>query len=439
MRHNLFALSLLASATLVLAGCPHPGNPATKSAEPPVSGVRTPAPAAPEVAASTSSQQWRHWRGPNHNGVSPQSNWAPPPADESPAELWKANVGIGFSSISVGNGRVYTMGNASNTDTVYCFDHLTGERLWTHAYPTELDPKYYEGGPSATPAIDGNAVYTISKVGDVYCLEAATGKVIWSKNISQELGAEIPTWGYAGSPLVQGELLILNVGKFGSALNKNTGALVWTTGKEPSGYGTAVPFSMDGVKCVALFGGKEVAGVSLDKGEVLWTAPWKTDYDVNAADPIISGNTVFVSSSYGSGGGLFEFSRSGSKKIWANKEMRNHYNSCVLIDGHLYGIDGHGDERKPQLKCLELATGKVVWAEPAVGTGTLIAADGKLIILGGKGELIIAKATSKGFEAISRSQVIGGKCWTAPALSDGLLYVRNAQGVLICLDLRKQA
>lgn len=436
MSQKPFAFLVLAAATLLATGCPGPSRPASKPAEPPVAGVRTSPPTAAAVA--TPSQEWRHWRGANHDGVSPQTNWTPPAADDAPPELWKASVGIGFSSISVGNGRVYTMGHANNTDTVFCFDHLTGKELWTHSYPTELDPKYYEGGPSATPAIDGNAVYTISKVGDVYCLEASTGKVIWSKNISQELGAEIPTWGFAGSPLVQGELLIVNVGKFGTALNKNTGAVVWTTGKEPAGYGTAVPFTMDGKMVLAVFGGKAVAGISLDKGEVLWTAPWKTDYDVNAADPIISGNTVFVSSSYGTGAGLFEFGPSGSKQLWTTKEMRNHYNSCVLIDGHLYGIDGHGDERKPQLKCLELKTGRVVWAEPVAGTGTLIASDGKLIVLAGKGELIIAKASPAGFEAISRSQVIGGKCWTAPALSDGLLYVRNAQGTLVCLDLRKK-
>jgi outer membrane protein assembly factor BamB len=270
----------------------------------------------------------------------------------------------------------------------------------------------------------------------LFCFDTATGKIVWSKNVHEDYGAAIPEWGFASSPLVQSNLLILNVGTAGMALNKTTGNPVWHNGKEACGYASAVPFVEDGRKRLAIFAAKALHALDLDKGKVAWQHPWRTSYDVNAADPIFSGNTVFISSSYGKGCALLEFKGGQVKELYKNKHIRNHFNSCVLLDGYLYGTTGESGQAS-YLMCLDLKRGEPKWQEKSVGLGALMAAGNKLIVQGDKGELLIVKAQPSGFEAVARAQVLRGKCWTTPVLSQGRIYCRSAAGKVVCLDASK--
>ena len=110
--------------------------------------------------------------------------------------------------------------------------------------------------------------------------------------------------------------------------------------------------------------------------------------------------------------------------------------TSVLIDGYLYGVDGDTTQ-KASLKCIELKTGEVQWTHEDFGSGNVIAANGKLICLSGKGELLVAPVSPKSFKPSARAQVLGGKCWNPHVLANGRLFCRNAEGDLICLDLRK--
>lgn len=379
---------------------------------------------------------WYRWRGPHLNGVSLETGWLSTWPKDGPKQLWKASVGAGFSSVSVSQGRVYTMGNNDGTESVSCLESESGKEIWKHSYPSPLDDHYYEGGTSVTPTVDGDAVYSLSKRGQLFCFEAATGQVKWSRNLPQETGVKIPEWGFAGSPLIQGHLLILNAGSAGLALNKANGKVLWSTGQDAAGYGSAVPFAMGDQRAVAIFAAKHIVGVNIKNGEELWRHPWKTSYDVNAADPIIAGDKVFLSSGYGAGCGVIQFGPGQTSLVWKNKTMRNHFNSCVLVGDYIYGIDGQAEDEHPPLRCLDFKTGAVKWSEPIPGTGTLMAAEGKLIVLAGRGELIIAEAAPARFHALARAQVLGGKCWAAPVLSNGRIYCRNGRGDLVCLDVQ---
>ena len=234
---------------------------------------------------------------------------------------------------------------------------------------------------------------------------------------------------------MQGDKLVLNVGTAGAAFDKSSGKMIWTTGKQLSGYSTHVPFNIGPETYLAVFGAKGACAVALKDGKQLWKFPFETSYDVNAADPIICGNKVFISAGYGHGAALFQFEGSRVTKIWENKNMRNHFNSCVLIDGHLYGLDGDHGSRGSALRCIEFETGKVKWTEPSMKPGALMAADGKLIIMSEPGELVIAQASPESFKALARAQVMGGKCWTTPVLSNGRIYCRNSKGDVVCLDV----
>jgi outer membrane protein assembly factor BamB len=380
------------------------------------------------LAAVAHAGDWPRWRGPDANGISKETGWSAKWTGR-PKQLWEAQVGTGFASFAVSQGRVYTMGNTSETDAVVCLDANTGKEIWKHSYPAKLDPKLYEGGPNATPTVDGDRVYTLSKRGIVHCLDAAKGTVIWATNLMDGLSAGMPDWGFSGSVLVDGDLCILNVGNAGTALDKKTGRVVWFSGTDKAGYATPVPFNAGGERAAILAAKQHVMAVRVKDGKELWRFPWKTQYDVNAADPILSGSKVFVSSGYNHGAGVFDVSAKPPKSIWESKNLRNHMSSSVLWNGHLYGID------EKELRCLALDTGEVKWSEKSSGKGSLIMADGKLIVLGERGELMIADATPAGFTPISRAQVISGKCWTAPVLANGKIYCRNATGHVVCVDV----
>jgi len=382
---------------------------------------------------------WPNWRGPDHNGISQETGWSTQWPADGPKQLWQASVGTGFSSIAVAQGRAYTMGNhASATqtnDTIFCFDAVTGRPIWQVTYPTSLGDLYYEGGPSATPTVEGDRVYTISKEGMVYCLDAAKGTVVWTNNPATELGAAFPRWGYASSALVQGNLLIFNVGDCGVALDKASGKIVWNTGKGAPGYASAVPCLFSGTPAVAIFSSGGAYGVETKSGRQLWMFPFKTFSDMNIADLIVSGNDVFMSADYNHGAALARVKDSTATQVWTDAGMCNHFNSCVLLDGFLYGIDGAAGNAGALLKCLDFATGTEKWTYKGLGTGGLIAADHKLIVLSDKGELVVAPVSPQGFNPIARAQVLGGKCWTVPTLANGRIYCRNAKGDLVCLDV----
>jgi outer membrane protein assembly factor BamB len=372
---------------------------------------------------------WYRWRGPDLNGISKESGWLTQWPASGPKQLWKASVDTGFSSMSVGDGRVYTMGNQDGKETVWCLNAATGAEIWRHTYDCPVDPNLYEGGPNATPTIDGQRVYTLSRKGDLFCFDAAAGKILWEKNIQTELDAKIPGWGFSGSPLVEGDLLVVNAGTHGAAFDKISGKGIWSTGKEKAGFATPVPFDLGGRRSVAIFAAKALVALDVKTGKELWRFPWKTSYDINVADPIISGDQFFISSGYGTGAGLIKLSGGKPTAVWQNKNMRNHFNGSVLLGGNIYGFD------ESVLKCLDWQSGAVKWSEKSLGKGSLMAADGKLIVLGEKGMLVVADASPAGFKPNSRAQVLGGKCWTTPVLSNGKIYCRNAKGDLICLDV----
>ncbi len=380
-------------------------------------------------AVAVHAGDWPNLRGPNHDGISRETGWSAAALAEGPKTLWKAKVGLGFAAVTVADGRAFTTGNENDHDTVFCFDANTGNILWKHTYAAPLDAKYYEGGTSATPTVDGDRVYTVSKRGIIHCLAVADGKVIWTKNLSEELGAKIPTWGFAGSVFIEGDLAILNFGSTGTALDKKTGKVVWSSGKEESGYSTPVPFDASEGRAVLLALKQDVVAILIKDGKELWRFPWKTQYDVNAANPILVGSKVFISSGYNRGGGVFDVSEQPPKKIWENKNMRNHMASSVYWQGHLYGVDEN------QLRCLDFETGEVKWTEKASGKGSLLLADGKLIVISERGELMIGDASPKEFKPVARTQVIGGKCWTIPVLANGKVYVRTGAGDVVCVDL----
>lgn len=393
------------------------------------------------VAVPSRSDDWPQWRGPNHNGISAEKTFLTEFPGQGPAIAWKTNVGLGFSSFVVGNGKAYTAGHDKGSDTVFCFDAFTGKEIWKNSYPAELGDKFFEGGTTGSPTLDeGNHVYWLSRWGDLFCFKASDGKVVWSRQLVKTANVHVSDWGFTGSPTVYKSFLILNVGEAGMAVDKETGKEVWKSNPEGTpAYNTPLVVTRDS-KTEAWFGNFEsYLSVDPETGKENWLFKWLTQYGLNAADPIPYGDKVFVSTGYGKGAALVK--PTGDLEhpeiIWKNRTLRTQLNAAILVDKHLYGPDGDADA-KGELKCLNIETGKQLWAFPDFGTGGLIVADHKIIALSARGELLIAPVSVEAFKPTARAQILGGKSWTAPVLANGIVYCRNSRGDIVAVDLRKK-
>ncbi len=377
---------------------------------------------------------WPNYRGPNYDGISSETGWRST-WTETPKVAWKASLGPGFASMAVCGGRVYAMGNVSDNDVVYCFDAATGDEIWKQSYPSSLNARNHEGGPCGTPTVEGNAVYVFGKNGDALRLDAATGQVVWHENPAKALGLKQPTWFFSSSPVIVDDLVILNAGAAGVALDKTDGSVAWKSGTSAPGYASPVPFTLDGRKCIALAGCSDLFCIEAATGKVLWKYPWKTNYDINAADPIVAGDMLFISSGYNKGCALLQIGLDGAREVYSNRNMRNQCNCSVLWDGYVYGFDGQvGGSGK--LTCVDFKTGQIKWAQAGLGTGSLMLADGKLVVLGEAGKLAIVEASPDGYKELASAEILKGKCWTVPVLAGGRVYARNAAGDLVCVDVQ---
>jgi outer membrane protein assembly factor BamB len=376
------------------------------------------------------ASDWSRWRGPDGTGISGESEWKPQ-ALVAPKVKWKTNVGVGHSAVCVAGKALYTMGNVAEKDIIYCFDAETGKETWR--FPYACAAGNYKG-TRATPVLDGDLLYTLGRDGDAHCLEAKTGKVKWQTNLMKQHGSGAGTWGMAGSPLILGTMVVYNARAAGLALDKATGKKVWETGGGPCGYALPVAFKNGAKEFVAVFGSQEVTISDAMTGKKVFSHPWKTQYDVNAADPVFFDGKLFITSGYEHGCALLDLSGKSLKEIWQNQNMRGHFASPIHLDGHLYGVDGNTGTG--QLKCLDAKTGQVKWSQ-AGGYENLMIAAGKIIAIDKKGELVVGEASPAGFKEIARGSVLNGQTtnWTAPVLANGLIYCRNSDGDLVCIDV----
>ncbi len=397
-----------------------------------------------------SGADWPNWRGPDRNGISSETaTWSPQALAGSPRIVWESNVGIGFASVAVSNGRLYTLGNREvsaggeprEIDILYCLDARTGAEIWRFSYPCPSGNDHYPG-PKATPAVADGRVYILSDSGHLICLDAATGAVGWKVDVIAG-GVLRGHFGLSGSPYIEGDMVLLNLGSGGLAVDRRTGKKVWTSPPGSCSFSTPLVFDRGGKRKMALFSAKKFQVVDVASGAVEGSLPWDTSAEENSADPIVAGNRVFISSAYGMGSALLEVTAEGLQVVWRNKEMNNVFTSSVLIDGHIYGYDG--TTRRCTFKCIEFASGESKW-EKKLDFGSLIAAGDRLIILTQKGTLRIVPASPNGYKEIATARVLrvpesapsqrGKRWWSAPALADGLLYVRSNTGDLVCIDLR---
>lgn len=389
------------------------------------------------LCLSAAATDWPSWRGVNRDGITPETNWSHEWPADGPARVWKANVGTGFASMVVADGRLFTLGWTDEKDVVLCLDAATGRTNWSFSYPEALANKMYEGGPNSTPLVAGERLFTASKTGNLHCFEAATGKLLWNRNLKQDIDAKLSDWGVSGAPvLADASTLLINYGPHGVALDPASGKVLWQSGTKKDMSFAAPVVTRLGESPAALFIMSEaLVAVDPKTGKALWKSKFGQGYRTHCSDPVVHGDLVFISSG-DDGGELLRVSAKSAERVWKNKNLSTFTGTAVLIGGHLYGHETAGYKTANQeFRCVDFATGEAKWGEGGFGQGSVIAAGDRLLVLSEKGELSVVRANPAKFELLARTQAIGGKCWTAPVLANGRIYVRNAKGDLACFDV----
>jgi outer membrane protein assembly factor BamB len=376
---------------------------------------------------------WPQFRGPHRDGISAEKGLLTGWPDGGPQTVWRIKLGQGFSGISIVGGRVYTMFGDGSDEFAICLDAATGKEIWRHRTDAIFKDNF-GNGPRSTPTVDGETVYTLGARGRLHALGVADGGVLWSKDLVKEYGAKIPTWGVSTSPLVEGNLLIVNVGgKKGAsivAFDKKSGKEAWRSLPDQAGYAAPIAITVGKQRQVLVLTGEGLVAVAPGDGKLIWRHPWKTSYDVNAATPVfIPPDRIFLSTGYDVGAAMLQIQADGNvTQLWKNREMRNKFSSSLLHDGNIYGFD------EKALKCVDPTTGETRWQERGLGHGSLIYADGHLIVLGDAGTLVLVEAKPGAYREKGRAQVFDGKTWTMPTLAGGKLFLRD-ENELISLDV----
>lgn len=386
-------------------------------------------------------QDWPQFLGPQRNGVySGQlpATWPKPKIEV----LWKVDVGQGFSAPVVARGRVILFHRREKQAIVESLDADTGKRIWSAEYPTEYRDDFgFDEGPRAAPAIAGDRVFTFGAEGVLQALDFSTGKRIWRVDTQQKFDAPKGFFGAACSPLVDDGRVLLNIGgPHGAgigAFDAATGKVLWTATNDEAGYSAPVVATIGGVRHALFWTRAGLVDVDPANGKIRFQFPRRSrsHASVNAASPVVIGDLVFLSASYGTGATLLQIEGASVKQIWDSDDaLSNHYATSVYRDGYLYGYHGR-QEFGQSLRAIELKSGKVQWDFDHFGAGTVTLAGDKLLLIRENGELIVAPASAKEFQPISRAQLLPATVLAYPALANGRLYLRNER-TLACFDLK---
>jgi len=421
---------------------------------------------------------WPSWRGPNRDAISPETGLLDKWTDEGPPLKWKVQgLGKGYASVSIANGRIYTMGAGASRAAasaparaprgrgrsrgnsrgvgstgdchVIALDLHTGKQIWATPIGT--------GDPNCTPTVDGDRVYALGRNGELACLDTVDGRLIWSKNLTGDFGGRMMSgWGYSESPLVDGEKLLCTPGANDAmivALDKKTGSTLWKAavpsdlgpkGADGAGYASIVISHAAGVKQYVQLVGRGLVCFRAEDGKFLWNYNRIANPTANIPTPLVEGNYVFASTGYQAGAALLELHREGdgvaAKEVYflPGNKVQNHHGGMVLIGDYVYMGNGHNSGFP---LCLELKTGKIVWkGGRGAGTGSaaVLEANGELYFRYQNGVMALVEANPEKYVLTGKFDLAthNGESWPHPVIVDHCLYVRD-QDALLCYDVAK--
>ncbi len=412
----------------------------------------------PSTGMAGEIADWPQFRGPDGNGLCEETGLLKEWTGPGPEMLWKVEgLGKGYSTVSIADGRLLTMGDRSGSDGkesqyVIALDLETQKELWA----TPVGPPHSDG-PRCTPTIDGPRAYALGTSGDLVCLSTTDGKLLWSKSLTDDFGGKMMSmWKFSESPLVDGPRLLCTPGGPDAtvvALDKETGKLIWKCampkigdqGKDGAGYTTIVVAEIEGVRQYVTIVGRGAIGVEAETGRFLWGYNRIANRVANIPSPIVRDNFVFVTTSYKTGSALLRITRNGNdfkaEEVYflGPDKFENHHGGVVLVGDHVYGGDGQNNGTPV---CLEFKTGKICWKPESPGqrSAAVLYADGHLIFRyenDGLVALIEANPETYRLKGTLKTPYGSGPAWAHPVIHQGKLYLRD-RDVLMCYDVREK-
>lgn len=383
---------------------------------------------------------WPHLRGPQYNAHAPDTDLADSWPPEGPPMLWTREIGRGYSSLTIVGNRVFTQSQTLTTQRVLALNADSGQTVWEYPYEWPYDPGGMYPGPRSTPTISNGRLYFASPDGLVGCLRTTDGRPLWSQNVKDKFDGRGAEFGYSCSPLIEDGKVILPVGGPTAsmvALNAATGATLWTSGKAPASYCSAMPITFRGNRQIIAFLQNELAAFDPNTGRQLWRREYSRGYDEHSNFLLYDDPYLRSMQPFRAGSDLFKLENASAndceiKLVRHDSQMSNDVASSVLVNGYLYGfdlLDIQTSRHRPSrgtFRCLDFKTGTTQWSSDRPGQASIAVADGKLLLFNDRGEVLLVRANPKRYEELARTEVFRGEiCWTAPALSRGRLYVRS--------------
>ena len=379
------------------------------------------------------AQNPTNWRGPEGNGIYSDTELLSSWPGDGPEILWHYDqLGDGFSSPVIVNGRIYVSGMEEPRGFIYCFG-LNGSLEWKSSYGDEFYESY--PGSRSTPVIDGNRLYIFSAVGVLTCMDASDGKILWIKDTFRELDGRNLTWGATETVVVDEKYVYCTPGGKQNniiALNKINGELAWSSSGlgENSAYCTPLLLELPARKLLVTHTADHILGLDASNGKVLWSFPHPNQYAIHPNRPLYQDGSLYCFSGYGQGGVKLELNSDGSKvnSLWSTRKLDSRMGGLVLVDGYLYGS---GDSSR-EWRCINWETGEETYADNSIGKGVVIYADGMLFCYSERGELALVKADPEGFSVMGKTRVTLGTAqhWAHPVINQGILYLRHGRALI---------
>ncbi len=393
-------------------------------------------------AATGHAADWPQFLGPQRNSTSTETGLLRTWGAKGPPVLWQKEVGQGFSAPVVAGGKLVLFHRVGDEEIVECLDAANGNEIWKHREATNYrDPLGKGDGPRSTPLITGERVYTLSPGGRLLCLKLTDGERVWQRELLKDYNVPPSYFGVGTSPILEDSRLLVNVGARDAgivAFDKDSGKEVWKATEDGASYSSPVAADIDGVRHVVFFTRYGIISLDPDNGNVRFRKRWRSrmDASVNAATPVVMDDRLFFTACYETGAILIRAKKDGIEELWSNdRSLSCHFGTPVYHEGYLYGFDGR-QESGTEFRCIEARTGKVLWSKEGFGCGSMILADGKLIVLSEGGELVLVECKSDQYREKARAAVLTGPCRAHMALANGRLYARD-NSKLVCWKLRK--
>ena len=422
----------------------------------------------PDLGSRGGGSDWPRFLGPTGDARSPETGIPLERPEGGLPVVWELETGEGYSMPSIARGRLFLFDRRGEKARLTTLASETGEELWRREYPTDYEDYYgYSNGPRASPVVDGERVYTFGVEGMLRAHRVTDGELLWQVDTTARFGVVQNFFGAGSSPVVEGDLLIVPVGgsppgspkiHSGSvrgngsglvAFDKATGEVRYAVSDELASYGSPTLATIGARRWGFHFARGGLIGFEPATGKIDFHFPWRSKVveSVNAATPVVVGDTVLISETYGPGSALLEVEPGGYEVVWKDppesrrQSLAVHWNTPVHHRGHVYASSGR-NSGDAELRSVELATGEVKWSHPGLARSTLLYADGHLLVLTEYGRLLLVEATPERYNEVADltptdadgRPLLAYPVWSPPALTHGLLYLRG-KGRMLCLEL----